>query len=473
MVSQLSHEELIKFIELGMIFDNYTSQRYLLPEQRYHAILTYLSTALELERVMLLDVSRRRESIKVEAAKGGNTLEEHIKINEKIKGMPFIDRLMDYNPNNDKRLNERVKTFNASLETGGILGRVLAQEEPLIAHPDNVDMSNDNNKALFDAYSDSNKGNVPILLIPLKGVNQKVFGILGGSNPYSEKNLDKAIRLAEYPQNQIRNASQKQKTIEDYIRMKVEKETLIREEKKRFEYLKDISSTFAHEIRNPLVAVGGFARRLGKKIKGDEVAESKYGTEVGIILNESERLERFLRQFTGEIGSATVYSFREANLPNIITQVYSVLHQQYPDASLNLEIKSDNSLVRGDPENIAGTFKELLTRIILSNGQDPIFIKIIDEKREGNNIFLPHSNSFAVSVIASDSIRLTEPDIHYVNGIRSTCDINYQGDNDIVHCLIETQLNMLLNRGKLEIPKPYEPPQKIKLYFPGVTNGGH
>jgi HD-like signal output (HDOD) protein len=52
----------------------------------------------------------------------------------------------------------------------------------------------------------------------------------------------------------------------------------------------------AHEIRNPLVAVGGFARRLALALDPD----SEQGRYVRVILEESKRLEQVLQEMTGE-----------------------------------------------------------------------------------------------------------------------------------------------------------------------------
>jgi nitrogen-specific signal transduction histidine kinase len=48
----------------------------------------------------------------------------------------------------------------------------------------------------------------------------------------------------------------------------------------------------AHEIRNPLIAVAGFARRLSTTLD----PESKGGKYAQIILQEAQRLEEALSQ---------------------------------------------------------------------------------------------------------------------------------------------------------------------------------
>ena len=77
---------------------------------------------------------------------------------------------------------------------------------------------------------------------------------------------------------------------------------LIRErmlETDRLAALSSLASGMAHEIRNPLVSIGGFARRIAKLVEPN----SPLRGYVEVIQEEVTRLEKLLREildFTGE-----------------------------------------------------------------------------------------------------------------------------------------------------------------------------
>ena len=66
----------------------------------------------------------------------------------------------------------------------------------------------------------------------------------------------------------------------------------------RMAALGEVAAKVAHEIRNPLVSVGGFAKRLEKKLDGN------LKEDAGIIAREVDRLESILREILGFVKEA-------------------------------------------------------------------------------------------------------------------------------------------------------------------------
>jgi signal transduction histidine kinase len=63
-------------------------------------------------------------------------------------------------------------------------------------------------------------------------------------------------------------------------------------EQEKFRSLGEMTANIAHEIKNPLVIIGGFTKRLAKKMQNDHT-ENRY---INIILNEVGRLETILNE---------------------------------------------------------------------------------------------------------------------------------------------------------------------------------
>ncbi len=72
-----------------------------------------------------------------------------------------------------------------------------------------------------------------------------------------------------------------------------------------------LAARFAHEIRNPLTAVGGFARRLQK----NSLPEEKVHEYASLMVTEAERLENVLRNLITmsqpEIGAIRPHDINE------------------------------------------------------------------------------------------------------------------------------------------------------------------
>lgn len=80
-----------------------------------------------------------------------------------------------------------------------------------------------------------------------------------------------------------------------------------------------LSEEFAHEIRNPLVSIGGFARRL--KSRSPDLPE------VDIILRESGRLEQILEKITNYLKSKELRR-EECSINDIVTECLQQLSEE-------------------------------------------------------------------------------------------------------------------------------------------------
>jgi signal transduction histidine kinase len=86
-------------------------------------------------------------------------------------------------------------------------------------------------------------------------------------------------------------------------------------EQEKLRGLGEMTASIAHEIKNPLVIIGGFTKRLAKKLKLEE-AEARY---VDIILKEVARLEAILDEILDYVKNAPVL-FEACNINDCIDE---------------------------------------------------------------------------------------------------------------------------------------------------------
>jgi len=122
-------------------------------------------------------------------------------------------------------------------------------------------------------------------------------------------------------------------------------------QKEKIKTLGAISAEVAHEIRNPLVAIGGFARRLLKKEPGQE--------EAGIIFGEAQRLERILDRIRDYLSPVRMH--RASVL--LATVVQDCLELLSPELEANgvipsIDMDPEHTSVEEDPD--------LLTQVVIN-----------------------------------------------------------------------------------------------------------
>ena len=116
-------------------------------------------------------------------------------------------------------------------------------------------------------------------------------------------------------------------------RKKMQEELVRAEELKT---ISEISARLAHEIRNPLVSVGGFARRLLSSLSQDDPNRAK----VEIIVKEAGRLETILRMILNYIHPLELH-MSPTDPTQLIERVLDALDTEFKERELKVHLQLD------------------------------------------------------------------------------------------------------------------------------------
>jgi len=116
--------------------------------------------------------------------------------------------------------------------------------------------------------------------------------------------------------------------VRDITELKHIRERLVTAE--RMAALGEVAAKVAHEIRNPLVSIGGFAQRLEHKLEGNL---KEYAT---IIAREVKRLEDILRDILGFVREVRL-SITSVNINDLIRNVLSLVESELTELGIEVE----------------------------------------------------------------------------------------------------------------------------------------
>jgi signal transduction histidine kinase len=161
--------------------------------------------------------------------------------------------------------------------------------------------------------------------IPVVG-KDKVIGVIEVDNfidkhPITQGDLHLLSMMAHQAGQALENAR-----LYDFIEktnqeLKVTRERLIESEK--MVAIGEMASGLAHEIRNPLVSIGGFVRRLNKRFQED----SQVQTYFQVIISEVERLEKILNEIM-EFYQDPRGKYKEWDLNRIIDEALGLMQKE-------------------------------------------------------------------------------------------------------------------------------------------------
>ncbi|MEJ2070268.1 MAG: ATP-binding protein [Syntrophobacterales bacterium] len=125
----------------------------------------------------------------------------------------------------------------------------------------------------------------------------------------------------------------------------------------RFAAVGEAAAYVSHEIKNPLMVIGGLARQVERKVEDEPNSMQK----LQIIQNEVQRLETFLgdlRDFT----RPAVPTKKEVNINDIIQEVDALMAEQAQSQGVNLVERLDPNLpsLQADPNQM----KQVLLNLV-------------------------------------------------------------------------------------------------------------
>ncbi|HPN11688.1 MAG TPA: ATP-binding protein [Spirochaetota bacterium] len=241
-------------------------------------------------------------------------------------------------------LLNRVLSASFPVRDGNIFTRTLADRESVhITDSWNDERVSPEVRALMDVKE--------FIISPLVVVN-KAIGIIVADNKFNNAPIAReTIELLSI------FASQAAMSIESYtsldtVRNEMQKlserqEAIVESEK--LAAVGRIAAHMAHEIRNPLVTMGGYARRIMQLPKEKSKTSKKIDTSAEIILKECERLEKTLSNVM-DFSRPTKFIREFNNINEVITDTVSLLKNLLQEKRLEvwMELSRDLPLVKSD-----------------------------------------------------------------------------------------------------------------------------
>jgi PAS domain S-box-containing protein len=140
--------------------------------------------------------------------------------------------------------------------------------------------------------------------------------------------------------------------------------------------LGEVAAKVAHEIRNPLVSVGGFAKRLEKKLEGNL---KEYAA---IIVREVERLEGILKEILGFVKEVRL-AREVVDLNSLVDEVVMLMASDMEERGIVLARDyGPPSMVYVDPNRVKEAIMNIMTNSVQSvTGSGSISVRTYERGR--------------------------------------------------------------------------------------------
>ena len=181
--------------------------------------------------------------------------------------------------------------------------------------------------------------------------------------PFTEGDLELLTALAQQIAVALDNARLYQRLEENFEltaeELKITQKKLIRSE--RSAAIANLVQAVAHEVRNPIMSIGGFAARM----KDGLDKTHKFRKYLDIILQETSRLEKLVQDVKELSEMQTVY-LQPANMNNLLSDVVKDFSPIMSGESIDLVADVEDSLptINIDREQISRALKNIIQNSI-------------------------------------------------------------------------------------------------------------
>ncbi|MFQ5841037.1 MAG: GAF domain-containing protein [Thermodesulfobacteriota bacterium] len=344
-------------------------------EQILHIILTAITMgdAMGFNRAMLFLTDERRNRLTGMMGVGPDSAEQAGKIWENLEGKKdklseMLSTLGDHYSPTGTLLDERVRRVNIPLDKGDcILARTVREQKPFnidherdgVACQKNCELHRDVN-CVLGSNSERDITSYRFATVPLWG-RERTIGVIVVDNLYNGRPItDDDIQLLTMFTRQAGLAIENcilYKYLEDaHLELKKAQETLL--EKEKLAALGEMAASVAHEIKNPLVSIGGYARRLQKKF--DNGLHEKRYTDA--IIKEVGRLEGILNDIL-YFSKATKVVLEKFDVNRIIEETLTGMEDELKSQGIEVEKSIDGNLpeIPCEYQEIKQVFINLIT----------------------------------------------------------------------------------------------------------------
>lgn len=345
-------------------------------ERILHLTLTAITIGegLKFNRAMLFLVNEKDRVLEGTMAVGPNSAEEAGRIWGSLsqrKG-PLSDLITQLYPQGHSTLNSLVKGIQIPLEQEQcILSRTVLEGRPF-----NIQFSQSKERWLqtrcergchlgseIGCYVGEHLSRDPrfysFATVPLMGKG-KVIGVilvdnLYNQNPITEEDVHFLSMFAIQAGLAIENVILYRNLEEVHQQLKETQTFLVHLEK--MVALGEMSTTIAHEIKNPLTSIGGFARRLDRAVS-EESREKRY---TQTIIKEVSRLEKILNDLLNYTRDESLV-LKELDLRDILEESLSMVTEGIRSGEIQFvkEFAEEVPKVMGDSLQLKQTFFNLI-----------------------------------------------------------------------------------------------------------------